>query len=83
MHYYSLHRFSLMLNIHPHRDIYLFGLYQSNKQAFNPITLALIKKEMTQIEQLGEKGKQHITKMEKLLAIIFGYIFPSILAPLR
>lgn len=75
MHYFSLHDLALMLNIHPHRDIYLFGLYQSNKEIFNPISLAMIKKEMTQIEKLGESGKQHVTRMERLLrSYIWQYL---------
>lgn len=75
MQFYSLHDLALMLNIHPHRDIYLFGLYQTNKKTFNPIVLAMIKKEMNQIEKLGEHGKQHVTRMENLLRhYIWSYL---------
>jgi glycosyltransferase involved in cell wall biosynthesis len=67
MDYLSMYDLAIMLNKHPDRDMYLFGLYQSNKSRFKPIFIAKLKEQMALIEHHSDLGKRYIFHLEKLL----------------
>ena len=65
--YYSIHDTAIMLKKFPKLDMFLFGLYQTDKKKFKVTLLPKLKRQMHAIRNLGKQGKRDFAVLELLL----------------
>ncbi|MEX2460159.1 MAG: glycosyltransferase family 2 protein [Paenibacillaceae bacterium] len=67
MEYFSFHDLAIMLKKYPYLDLFLFGLYQTDKRRFKSTLLPELKRQINAIKKIDSRGKNDTELMENLL----------------